>query len=372
MLMRHAVQWSIAASLVLMLASCKDHTAQPYSLAGPTMGTGYLVKLWALPAGVTLDTVRPEVVLAMEQIEGRLSGWRAESEIARFNDNRSSDWFAVSADTARVLIAAQRIAKLSGGAFDVTVSPLVDLWGFGTTERQQPEPDQKSLSQARAHVGWRKLQVRARPPALRKLDPALRINLGAIAKGHAVDRVAEALDELGVKDYLVEIGGEVRGKGQRPDGRPWRIGIERPAYAARDVQRVVALSGRAMATSGDYRNYRDLGGKRVSHIIDPRSGRPIEHGLASVSVIAASCMEADALATALMVLGTKEGLPLAEREGISALFISRGRDGFISRGRDGLLEKASSAFLRELEAIDQPRQGVSAAHTSGLRLERSR
>lgn len=328
--------------LLLLLVGCDKPAPEPLSLAGPTMGTSYLVKLSALPDGVTMAVVRSEVALTLERVNQEMSGWIADSELARFNRDAASDWFPVSAETAKVVTEAGRISTLSGGAFDVTVSPLINLWGFGTTQRNQPEPEQQALEAARAHVGYHKLIVRTSPPAFKKLDPALTLNLAAIAKGYGVDAVAAALDGLGITDYLVEVGGEVYGKGQRPDGRPWQIGIERPTFSSRTVQRVVSLTGRAMATSGDYRNFRDIGGRRVSHTIDPRTGRPISHRLASVTVIAASCMEADGLATALMVLGPEAGLALADREGIAALLIVRDVDGFT--------EHESAAFTRELAA----------------------
>ena len=297
------------------------------TLGGRTMGTAWTAT-WhgsrgntdAVPASVVAD----ELQRLLDRVDGMMSTWRDDSEISRFNSAMSTDWFTVSHDTMRVLRRALEIAAESGGAFDVTVSPLVDLWGFGVAGRR-PTPDEEQVAAAIGRVGWRKLEVRAEPPSVRKSEPEVTVNLSAIAKGYAVDLLGVYLDSIAVAGYLVEVGGETRVQGARADGSPWRIGIEEPLAGQRRVRQVLAVAGetRSIATSGDYRNRRSVGGRVVSHTIDPRTGRPVDHSLAAVTVVAEDCMTADALATTLMVLGPVEGLAYARRNGVAALLLTR-------------------------------------------------
>lgn len=305
-------------------------------LAGPTMGTSYSVRLHKGLRERSPVLLQQRVEGILQRITEALSTYDPQSEVSRFNRARRTGWTAVSHDTATVVAEALRISALTGGAFDVTVGPLVELWGFGPGGRAPATPGPEAIAAARASVGFRYLGARAGPPELRKGLPALSLDLSGIAQGYAVDEVAAYLEGLGVERYLVEIGGEVRAEGTNARGEPWRIGIERPAGGERRVQRMVQLGGQALATSGDYRDYFEREGRRYSHTIDPRSGRPVGHGLASVSVIRPAAMEADALATALMVLGPEAGLALAERAVIAAYFIVR--EG------EGLAERHSRAF----------------------------
>jgi thiamine biosynthesis lipoprotein len=222
------------------------------------------------------------------------------------------------------------VGDLSGGALDVTVGPLVDLWSFGPAARPEGvAPSDQEIAAAMAAVDYNQLEVGHDPPALRKPSSACRIDLSSLAKGFAVDQVAEALKTLGIDSYMVEVGGEIRTAGLNPAGKPWQIAVEIPTTEGRGIQRIVALDDRTMATSGDYRNYFEQDGVRFCHIIDPRTGRPVCHRLASVSVLADSCMEADALATALFVLGPDEGLQLAADQNLAALFVVHTADGFV-------------------------------------------
>jgi thiamine biosynthesis lipoprotein len=336
-----AAPFAAAAALAAaLLAACSPRGQEPadlLSLAGQTMGTTWTVKL---PAAGAPDTtvLRGAVEAVLEGVNARMSGFREDSELSRFNRHAGDDWFPVSAATARVLTEAERTSRLSDGAFDVTVWPLVQLWGFGVAGRRDAPPAPEALAAARERVGWRRLAVHAAPPALRKTRPDVQIDLGAIAKGFGVDAVADTLASLGLASYLVEIGGELRAAGAKGPGQPWQVGIERPQEIGRGVQRILALSGMALATSGDYRNYFEEGGRRYSHTIDPRRGEPIAHRLASVTVADPLCMRADALATALMVLGPERGYELALHEELAAYFIVRGEDGF--------LERATPAFER--------------------------
>jgi thiamine biosynthesis lipoprotein len=231
--------------------------------------------------------------------------------------------------------AAARLSRESAGAFDVTVGPLVNLWGFGPQAGAAPAhpavPGDEALARARQRVGFDKLEVRLDPPALRK-EAELYVDLSAIAKGHGVDRVAGRLVSAGCSDLLVDVGGEVRAIGRNPGGRVWRVGVETPDPAQLGgVERVLVLDHVAAATSGDYRNYVEVDGQRYSHTIDPRTGRPVSHGLASVTVLHASAMWADGYATALDVLGPEAGFELAERLGLPALFLVREDGSFRTR-----------------------------------------
>jgi thiamine biosynthesis lipoprotein len=216
---------------------------------------------------------------------------------------------------------------MTGGAFDVTIGPVVNLWGFGPQARPEQVPSEESLAMALAATGYEKLELRADPPAVRATPPQY-VDLSAIAKGYGVDAVARFLENEGIEAYLVEIGGEVRVNGRKPDGSTWRLAIEQPVSEGREVNRVVALESRAMATSGDYRNYYESEGRRYSHTIDPETGKPIAHRLASVTVIADDCMTADALATGFNVMGYEQANELAVRENIPAYFIVRTEEGF--------------------------------------------
>jgi thiamine biosynthesis lipoprotein len=256
-----------------------------------------------------------------------MSTYQESSELSRFNAAERMDWVAVSPELARLVDTALAVSAATGGAFDVTVGPLVNLWGFGPEVTADQIPAQTEIDAARARIGWQKLQARAEPAALRKSLPDLYVDLSAIAKGHGVDRIANVLDDAGLTDYLVEIGGELRGRGFNAEGQPWQIAVERPEPNRRAVLRVVALADLAMATSGDYRNFFELEGRRWSHTIDPATGRPVDHALASVTVLAERCAEADAWATALLVLGPEKGLAMAEERDLAALFVERLDDG---------------------------------------------
>lgn len=292
--------------------------------AGNTMGGRWSVQV--------IDIDRPDLAQQVQQIlddvESKMSTWRADSEVSRFNASRSIDWFSVSEQLVEVVHVARQINKDTNGAFDITVSALVNLWGFGPRGRMSTPPTDEQIDVARQQVGTDKLTVRASPPALRKSDPDLNIDLSAIAKGFAADRVAAHLDGLGIANYLITVGGENRAKGVSRTGHPWHIGIETPTPDVMRIIEKVELRDCAVSTSGDYRNYVEINGQRYSHAIDPRTGRPINHDLASVTVIDRRGARADALATGLMVLGPEEGLAAAKRLKLPAMFIRRARGKF--------------------------------------------
>jgi len=228
------------------------------------------------------------------------------------------------------------VSEASGGAFDMTVGPLVEAWGFGHTKPTAiPTPD--TIESLKKRTGWEKVLLDPGAQAVRKVVPQIECDLSAIAKGYAVDRVSEALSRLGQDNHMVEVGGEVRVRGLNAERKPWRIGIETPDRAGGVVSRILPLRDIALATSGDYRNFREIDGKRYSHTIDPQTGRPVEHRTASVTVLAGSAMRADVFATAILVLGETAGLELAERQGLAVLMLVRRDDG-------GFDELASTAF----------------------------
>lgn len=303
----------------------------PPVVGGMTMGGTWSVKLGPSHAGMDRESLRKRLQGELDRIESQMSNWREESELSQFNRYGETDWFPVSRELAEVVGIAREVSQQSDGAFDVTVAPLVDLWGFGRTGRRTVAPRDDETDQARASVGFAKLQVRTSPPALRKASAGVRIDLGAIGKGYACDRLANLLDGLGAKEYLITVGGENRARGRAPGGGDWRIGIETPAPDLSRIIERIELRDAAVSTSGDYRNFVEYSEQRYCHEIDPRTGRPVRHGLASVSVVHASGARADALATALMVLGPEDGYAMARRMGLAALFIERGEAGFRMR-----------------------------------------
>ncbi|MGI9335322.1 MAG: FAD:protein FMN transferase [Gammaproteobacteria bacterium] len=299
------------------------------TVTGPTMGTFYQVRI---PADtLSVEALRSLAGRSLNAVESRMSTYLPDSELARFNRQLSATWTHASAHTVTVIGQALELSRRTDGAFDPTVGPLVELWGFGAAGRVETPPSDRELADAATGVGFSRLRTSASASALRKTAPGLEVDLSGIAKGFAVDRLAQALDTAGVASYLVDVGGELRARGNKPGGRPWRVGIERPAPGRRDVHRIVHLEQAAIATSGDYRRFFVHGGRRYTHAIDPRTAHPVSHSLASVSVIADDAMTADALSTALMVMGPEEGYEFARNLDIAALFIAHDTDGYQER-----------------------------------------
>ncbi|MGE0142096.1 MAG: FAD:protein FMN transferase [Planctomycetota bacterium] len=281
-------------------------------LGGEVMGTKWHLRCVA--AGSREAALRVAVQAALDDVDRRFSTYRSDSLISRFNAHRSTEPFAVDADFVALLALGLELAAATEGAFDPTIFPVVRLLGFAGGTRSEPTP--AAMAEALASVGWRKVEVLAEQ-RVAKSDPRVEIDLSAIAKGHAVDRGSQALAALGVVDHMLEVGGEVVCRGSRPDGGPWRIGVERPdpdaATGGGPIHRVVVLADRALATSGSYRNYFDSGGRRRHHIVDARSGQNVETRVVSASVIAADCALADGLATALMLVGPEGAQGLRTR-----------------------------------------------------------
>jgi len=330
----------------LALAGCGERSRAPTTpflqFDGETMGTTYTVKIaGAAIANTQSEALQADVHAALDGVNRGMSLYRPESELMQFNRRVGSAPTRVSRDFFDVLAVGQRISELSEGAFDVSIAPLVNAWGFGPDKRQ-PVPAAGLMKAGRAAVDFRGLRLDPRERTAAKARGDLQVDLGGIAKGYGVDLAVRALESHGIEHYMIEVGGEVRTRGRNAEGRAWRIGIEQPDAVPRRARTVVPLSGQSMATSGDYRIYFEAGGRRYSHEIDPRTAAPIAHGLASVTVIADDCIHADALATALIVLGPLRGFALAQRENLAAYFILRGADG-------RLQDRATTAFAEYSE-----------------------
>jgi len=292
------------------------------------MGTVWTVKIASSGVVAAVDdrAVSRQISERLEQLEQLFSTYRPDSALSRFNRVPDSGWVAVAPEMVAVAQASRRISDLTAGAFDVTVLPLLELWGFGPHGGIGTVPSAAAIARVRARVDWRQLEVRAVPPALRKGRTDLTADFSSMAKGFAADEVSRLLRGLGLTRHLVQVGGDVKAAGD-----DWPVAIERPREDRSELDGVVTLNGDALSTSGDYRNFFRVGTRRYGHIIDPRTGEPAHHALAAVSVIDPSCARSSALATALFVLGPDEGWRLAQREGLAALFFVRAGDGFERR-----------------------------------------
>lgn len=302
------------------------------------MGTTYVVQVSDSLTESERIAISRAVRETLDDVDQKMSTYVPESEISRFNRAPVGGAVELSPETFAVLEEAARVYELTGGAFDVTVGPLVRLWGFGAGARpREGPPSEEAIEATRSLVGFPRLSIDDDPPAITKDVEGLECDLSGIAKGYAVDLVAELLLERGLENFMVEVGGEVRTSGKNAVGDAWRIGIEKPLPGTRQLQRRISLTGLSLATSGDYRNFYEVDGKLYSHLIDPRVGRPVSHSLASVSVVDHTCMRADALASGLLVLGPEEGFELAVREDLAVLFLVRTDEGEIE-------ERATPSF----------------------------
>jgi thiamine biosynthesis lipoprotein len=311
-----------------MLATGCSRGEPVYELRGGTMGTSYSIAIVAPPAATDLESLQLAIEGRLADITLRMSTYEPASELSRFNAHGGTEWQTVSQALCDAIHASLQLSRETGGAFDITVGRLVDLWGFGPAGSRNTTPPAAEIEEALQLVGADKIETDCDVPAIKKTAPGVSADLSAYAKGLAVDELAGLLDERQIANYLVEIGGEIRAQGSNSRGNPWRIAVERPATNERGVQRVIDVTNRAVATSGDYRNFYTVDGARYSHTIDPQTGRPVTHQLAAVTVIAEQAARADALATALLVLGPRDGVSFATDKDIAALFLVY-RDGEI-------------------------------------------
>lgn len=319
--------------LPLMLWSCSEQPKQ-HVFNGMTMGTSYQVKLVlgqnASDNSVSIENLDEQIKNRLDALNQIFSTYIETSELMQFNQAQIAQPQIISEDMQFVMSIAQEIYDLTDGAFDPTVAPLVNLWGFGPKATGDIIPQAEQIQHTRKVIGLNYLVLnKASKEAQRERD--IKLDLSAIAKGYAVDAVVELLESSGIEHYLVEVGGELRAGGHKPNGDLWRIAIEKPSIdqsLSQGVQQVLSLQDVAVATSGDYRNYFEKNGKRYSHTIDPRTGYPVDHGLASVTVIEKTAIRADALATAMMVMGPEDSLMLAEEYNIPVYILVKEADGF--------------------------------------------
>jgi thiamine biosynthesis lipoprotein len=308
-----------------------------HTFRGLSMGSSYTVKI-AAPglSAAALAAAQQAVAGALADVVQHMSHYDPDSQVSRLNRQALGRPLAVSESTLRVFEAAAKVQEASGGAFDVTVGRAVDAWGFGPTDKARRVLSGAALAELQAVQRAGALTIDARSGTLTR-HAAVHANLSGVAKGHGVDRAAQALDALGLGDYMVEVGGEIRTRGINARGEPWQPAIERPDAMPQQALLIVPLGGRALATSGDYRNFFMEGGRRYSHEIEPATAAPVDHALASVSVVAADCTQADAWSTALFVLGPQRGPETAHRLGLAAYFVQRRPDGSFG-------ETATAAF----------------------------
>jgi FAD:protein FMN transferase len=317
----------------LALAGCVTQAPPRETLlSGQTMGSAWTVKIaGSLPA--TAEALRAGAQARFDAVNLALSTYRADSALSRFNSDDSGEWVAIDPELGEVLAYALDLARESGGAYDVTVGPLVNLWGFGPDPSTGRVPENAALEAARARVGAGRVEVDAARRHARKA-PGMRVDLSSLGKGRGVDRVAEYLDAQGIADYLIDLSGKLRARGVNVRGEPWRVAVEPPVADATSGQpplqpAVITLVNESVATAGDYRRFFEIDGRHYSHIIDPRTGWPVTHDTVSASVIAPDCMQADALATVLMAMSPDDAIALANRQSLRALLIGRG--GAVSR-----------------------------------------
>lgn len=299
---------------------------QRYSLSGATMGTRYTAVFFA-PADLDQPAIAARLFAAVDEVDRQMSTWKPDSDLSRLNAWPAQQWFAMPRELAFVLSTALGIAGESDGAFDIGVGDLVDAWGFGAGHQHVDEQRISLLEGAERRPASTVLELDPLHGRVRK-RAAVALDFSGIAKGFGVDQLAQCLDDAGVTSYLVGIDGEMRARGLKPDGRAWSVAIEKPIHGVRDVMGVMELTDCAIATSGDYRHWREHGDERHGHTMDPLLGKPARNQLAAVTVLASSCMLADAWATALFVLGENAGIELARQRGMEALFVLRDGEGF--------------------------------------------
>ena len=322
---------SIIFILLLWCLSCSNQPSQ-IELSGFTMGTTYNIKIIPEKDSIlSTKLIKQNIDSVLISVNYQMSTYLFDSEITQFNNHESTTSFTVSNDFSLVVERALHWSKLTDGAFDITIVPLLYLWGFGpgqASELGDIFPEEHAVQKRRTHVGYEKLTTNKY--YLQKKDPFIKIDLNAIAKGFGVDAVYSFLESIGMNNIMVEIGGEVRTKGKNRKNKPWLIAVETPdleSYGNKTISWTLPLESKAMATSGDYRNYYEIDGIIYSHEIDPRTGYPAKTGIASATVVASNCMDADALATALIIMGAESGLQFIEKlDGVEAFLILREGD----------------------------------------------
>lgn len=311
----------ILLAFVLSLTACRDHGPQVVRAEGRTMGTTWSIQLVNAPSQASSATPSSFIQARLDELESVFTNWKPDSPVSRFNQSTSTDWQVVPKELAEVVTQAQKLSQETDGAFDITLSPLIDLWGFGVKGRRDTPPDEVSIINAQSQCGWQRLEVKLDPPQLRKTHPDLQINVSALVEGYAADDIAQRLEAAGHHEFLLDVGGELIARGNKADGTPWQVGIQQPDAVKGEAMLRMPLVNQALSTSGTYRQYYETGSHRYAHVLDGRTGRPVTHRAVSVSVVADSCFQADSWSTALLALGPKEGTPLAKRLGLHAFYL---------------------------------------------------
>lgn len=327
--MRFQIPTAAASLVLLAVSACEfDRPLSSQELSGHAMGTTYSIVLVDPDPDILTSDLRLRLQEKLEYLENIASTFRTASEISEFNLNETIEWVDVSKEFCTMVSDALEMGRQTGGAFDITVGPLVNLWGFGPDESPLAPPADSDIAITAMIVGYSNLEADCDRPALRKSIVAIQIDLSGWAKGYAVDQLSQMLMDTGVDNFFVELGGEIRVQGHNADNRRFAIAIERPSRAPIDENSIMRVSNMGIATSGDYRNFFEYEGVRYSHTIDPRTGRPVDHDLSAVTVVHESTAYADAMATALLVLGSVEGMALANELGIAAYFAVSTSSGF--------------------------------------------
>ncbi len=316
-------------SLVLTLSACSPKP-QTLVFQGPTMGTRYNVKVVTKAQDVDQAQLQQRIDATLVDFNFIMSTYIKDSELSRLNKAPEGGWLSVGPSLYYLLDMSKQMSELTDGAFDVTVGPLVNLWGFGPDKTGGTLPSEEKLAEVKQRVGHHLFALDLEKSSIRR-DADIYIDLSAIAKGYACDVLAGLLTEQGFSDFMVEIGGEIALKGRNAQGDLWTIGVEKPTLGHEGAVQAITVSNAGLATSGDYRNYKEVAGQRYSHTIDPASGRPITHTLASVTVIAPTAAEADALATAINVMGPEKGMAFAEKHGLAVYMLVHEAESFASR-----------------------------------------
>lgn len=316
----------VAALVAAALAGC-SHSGKVESFGGPTMGSTYSIKYVTTESSPDAAVLQQGVEAILAEVDQQVSTYRPDSLIAQFNAAPAGTCQDMPPAVLDLVSRGEQLSVQSDGAYDMTLMPLLSVWGFGPGARSEHAPDAAAIEQARQQVGHQYLHVRDNQLCK---DVALQVDFNSIAAGHAVDRIADWLLSQGISSYLVEATGEVKAAGHKPDGSSWRIAIEAPLSGERVAQKILALDGLGISTSGDYRNYYEEDGRRYSHTIDPRTAAPISHKLAAVTVVHPQATEADGLSTLLMVLGPEQGEAFARSHELAAFFVTRDGEEFVT------------------------------------------
>jgi FAD:protein FMN transferase len=338
--------------LLVLLVGCSESDRpldSPVQLEGAIFGSFYQVTLADPLTQGEAQRLEEGIQAVLEDVDASMSLYRDDAELVAFNQSPVGEWQPLSDELIEVLAISESVAEASDGAFDVTIGGLVNLWSFGAEARPREVPDETTLAERLAEVGPDSIEVDVGELQARRLRDVT-VDLGGVAKGHGTDRVAAYLDSQGIEHYLVNLGGDLIVRGYRDrESQPWRIGIEAPLDDRQQATHILPLENISMATSGDYRNYFEADGQRYSHTIDPRTGRPIDHRLASVTVAHPSNAWADAWATALLVLGEDEGMALAREHDLKVMMLVRDADGWSSQASPAFVDHFGESLVDELD-----------------------